>query len=96
MKILVSLLLISLTLFGNIFEDFNIYNAQKEYEKQNYEKAFAHLSNIKKKDSKVHYNLGNTLYKMGKYEDNIPKKPADNETIKALLEKIKKEAEGDK
>ncbi len=71
MKIVLSLLFLSMTLFGNIFEDFNIYNAQKEYEKQNYEKAFGHLSNIKKKDSKVYYNLGNTLYKMGKYEEAI-------------------------
>ena len=78
MKNIVFVLFLSISLFANIFDDYNIINAQKSYEQKDYEKALIYLNKIKKQDSKVFYNRGNTLYKLKRYEDAI------NEYLKVL------------
>ncbi len=71
MKIISIIILFTLTLYGNIFDDLNITDAQKAYEEKNYVQALNLLNKVRNQNSKIHYNIGNILYKMQKYEEAI-------------------------
>lgn len=71
MKIISIILFLTIALNGNIFDDMNIKNAKEAYEEKNYILALNSLNEVRNKNSRVYYNIGNILYKMQKYEEAI-------------------------
>ena len=90
MKIISIIILFTLTLYGNIFDDLNIKDAQKAYEEKNYVQALNLLNKVRNQNSKIHYNIGNILYKMQKYEEAIIeyKKVIDSDLLHSVIHNI--------
>jgi Ca-activated chloride channel family protein len=71
MKIIFTFIVFTYTLYANIFDDIKLYNSNNYLEKKDYKSAYSELNSISNKTNKIHYNIANTLYKQGKYEDAI-------------------------
>ncbi|CAM3893050.1 tetratricopeptide repeat protein [Arcobacter cloacae] len=72
MKIFLIILFLSIYLKANVFlDDFYSYQANKFYEKKEYETTLKYLEKIENKNSKIFYSMGNILYIQGKYEEAI-------------------------
>ncbi len=71
MKIILLLTITNIFLFGNIFDQYNLYNAQVEYKNNNYNKSLKYYKKIEDKTDKIYYNIGNILYKQKLYQKAI-------------------------
>ena len=71
MKHIFFLMITSLVLFANIFDDINIQKANKYYLKGDYNNVLVYYKKVQNKSSKVNYNIANILYKQKKYQEAI-------------------------
>lgn len=71
MKIVISLFFLGTFLFGDIFDDYHLYQAQKYISTNKYQKALEHYEKVENKTATVHYNLGNLYYMQGEYQKAI-------------------------
>ena len=66
------LLLTSVTLsVAGIMDSYHLYWAQHYAHTGQYKKAFIHYQSVNPKEDTLHYNLGNILYRQGRYQEAI-------------------------
>ena len=71
MKVIIISLIFILSLKASILDEYYIFQAQKNYKKNQFEKSIAYYKKIENKSSKIYYNMGNISYKLENYSQAI-------------------------
>jgi tetratricopeptide (TPR) repeat protein len=70
-KIVFLILSLHLLLFGNIMDDYYIYQAQNAINNKQFTKAYKYYEQVSQKSDQVYYNMGNILSEQKNYKQAI-------------------------